>query len=147
MYMVVLTLIASLVITSTLSAYIKKVDNNILCSYVYCMIFLLIVPTITTTDPSIGALNGENVTFVCIPSDSDIEMLWTYETVNGNRGNVTVGNLMSRFLSDSPLLHRLVLLNATYSDAGIYQCIPRGPIGDVVSEQTRLNVLPSKVMH
>ena len=106
---------------------------------------LFIAPTITTVNPNIGILNGENVTFVCVPSDLDIEIFWTYETKDGSRGTVTVANVSeSRFLSHSPLLHRLVLSNATYGDAGIYRCIPQGPIGEVVSETITLNVLSSK---
>ena len=130
--------------------YIKKVDNIRTNTFMYvcCVIFLLIVPTITTISPSIGVLNGENVTIACIPSDPDIEMFWVYETADGSRDSVTVANVsVTRFLSDSPLLHRLVLPNATYSDAGTYQCVAQGLIGSVVRKLTRLNVLPSKFMH
>ena len=130
--------------------FIKKVDNIHTNTFYVRMLcdFLLIVPTITTISPSIGVLNGENVTIACIPSDPDIEMFWVYETTDGSRGSVTVTNVsVTRFLSDSPLLHRLVLPNATYSDAGTYRCVPQGPIGSVVSELTRLNVLPSKLMN
>ena len=107
-------------------------------------ICISIVPTVTTGSSSIGILSGENVTFECLPSDPDIELYWRYQT-NGNRGNITIDSISeTRFLSELPLLHQLILPNATINDGGIYECVAQEPFSSIASETIVLDVLPGK---
>ena len=108
-------------------------------------ICISIVPTVTTSSSSIGILSGENVTFECLPSDPDIELYWRYRTRDGSRRTITVDSISeTRFLSESPLLHRLILPNTTVNDEGTYECIAQGPFSSIASDTIELNVLPGK---
>ena len=107
------------------------------------MIYISIVPTITTRSLNIGFLSGENVTLECLSSDPDIELFWIYRTRDGNRGNITIDSISeTRFLSDSPLLHRLTLPSATVSDSGVYTCVAQEPFSSIATAAITLNVLP-----
>ena len=95
-------------------------------------------------------LSGESVEFTCTPSDDTLEMYWTYET-NSGIDNVTVDSIsQTKFLSDSLLLHQLLLPIAAVNDTGNYTCIVRGPPGNnivmisQVSQTISLNVSPGK---
>ena len=74
-------------------------------------------------------LSGETITFECMPSNSDdhgVELFWTYETISG-RGTIKTENIsQSQFLSNSSLLHRLILPIANVNDTGNYSCIVSG---------------------
>ena len=108
-------------------------------------ICISIVPTVTTGSSSIGILSGKNVTFECLPSDPDIELYWRYQTNDGNRGTITVDSISeTRFLSESSLLHQLILPNATINDGGIYECVAQEPFSSIASDTIELNVLPGK---
>ena len=91
-------------------------------------------------------MSGQNVTFGCTPSDDDIELYWTYQTVNSD-GTVTSTNIsQSKYLTESSLFHHLILPIATVNDTGLYTCIVRGSSGgDVaVSQAISLTVLPGE---
>ena len=90
--------------------------------------------------------SGQTFTFVCAPSDDNIELYWTYQTVNNN-GTVTSTNIsQSKYLTQSSLFHHLILPIATVNDTGIYTCIVRGSsYGNLAVSQTiSLTVLPGK---
>lgn len=109
------------------------------------MICISIVPTVTTRSSNIGILSRENVTFECLSSDPNIELFWTYQTNDGNSGTITISNISeTRFLSDSPLLHRLTLPNATVSDEGSYRCVAQEPFSRIANASIALNILPGK---
>ena len=106
--------------------------------YTYTALF------IDTPSDNITAPSGQNVTFGCTPSNDDIELYWTYQTVDSD-GTVTYTNLsQSKYLAESPLFHHLILPIATVNDAGNYTCIVRGlSDSDVTFSQTiSLTVLP-----
>ena len=86
-----------------------------------------------------------------MPSNSDdpnVELFWTYETVSG-RGTIKTDNIsQSQFLSNSSLLHQLMLPIATINDTGIYSCNVSGLDGDRrVSQTISLTVTPGKYPH
>ena len=80
--------------------------------------------------------------------DPDVELFWTYETVIG-RGTIKTDNIsQSQFLSNSSLLHQLILPIATINDTGNYSCIVSGLRGDRrVSQAISLTVAPGKYPH
>ena len=98
--------------------------------------------------PSVNntVMSGQTFTFVCVPSDDNFELYWTYQTVNNN-GTVTSTNIsQSKYLTQSSLFHHLILPIATVNDTGIYTCIVRGSsYGNLAVSQTiSLTVLPGK---
>ena len=101
--------------------------------YTYTVLF------INTSSDNITAMSGENVTLKCIPSVDDIELYWTYQTVN-NDGTVTSTNIsQSKYLTQSSLFHHLTLPIATVNDTGHYTCIVRGSFdSDVMFSETIL---------
>ena len=108
------------------------------------MIFTIyLVPTLTADPVSNEFLSGETITLGCMPSASDIELYWTYDTDSGG-GNITTDTLSrSPFLSNSPLLHQLILPIAIVSATGNYSCVipePRGEISQTIS----FTVIPGK---
>lgn len=106
--------------------------------------FICIGPTLTASNLTIGVISGETITFECIPSDPDLELYWTYETID-SFGSVTVDNISeSKFLTESSLLHQLILPNATVNDTGTYRCVIQMPPGDsvIISETVSLTVIP-----
>ena len=106
--------------------------------------FICIEPTLTASNLAIAILSGETVTFECIPSDPDLGLYWTYETID-NFGSVIADNISeSKFLTKSSLLHQLILPNATVNDTGTYRCVIQMPPGDntVISETISLTVIP-----
>lgn len=90
-------------------------------------------------------LSGETVVFECNSSDPNVELYWRYQTNDGN-GSVTIDTIsQSRFLSESPQLHQLILPIASVSDTGNYTCVVQGPLQDgIISQTISLNVLPGK---
>ena len=87
--------------------------------YTYTVLF------INTSSDNITALSGQNVTLKCASSDDDIELYWTYQTVNTN-GTVTSTNIsQSKYLKESSLFHHLILPVATVNDTGLYTCTMR----------------------
>ena len=91
-------------------------------------------------------MSGQNITFECTPSDDDIELYWTYQTVNTD-GTVTSTNISkSKYLTESSLFHHLTLPITTVSDTGLYTCIVRGSSdSDVrVSQTISMTVLPGE---
>ena len=91
-------------------------------------------------------MSGENVTLKCMPSLDDIELYWTYQTVNSD-GTVTSTNIsQSKYLTQSSLFHHLILPIATVNDTGLYTCIMRGSSDNnvTVSQTILLTVLPGK---
>ena len=91
-------------------------------------------------------MSGQTFTFVCAPSDNDVELYWTYQTVNSN-GTVTSTNIsQSKYMTESSLFHHLMLPMATVNDTGLYTCIVRGSSDNnvTVSQTISLTVLPGK---
>ena len=91
-------------------------------------------------------MSGQTFTFVCAPSDNDVELYWTYQTVNSN-GTVTSTNVsQSKYMAQSSLFHHLILPIATVNDTGLYTCIVRGSYDNnvIVSQTISLNVSPGK---
>ena len=104
--------------------------------------------SIDTPNDNVTASSGQNVIFECTPSDDDIKLYWTYQTVNTN-GTVTSTNIsQSIYLTNSPLFHRLTLPIATINDTGYYTCfVQEFSEGNVTFSQTfsqtiSLTVLP-----
>ena len=99
---------------------------------------------INTPSGNITAPSGQNVTFGCTPSDDDIELYWTYQTVDSD-GTVTTTNIsQSKYLTESLLVHHLILPIATVNDTGNYTCIVRGFSDSDVSQTISLTVLPGE---
>ena len=74
------------------------------------------------------------MTFTCTPYDDNIE----------------IDNLFqSKFISESPLLHQLILPIATINDTGNYTCIiQRNSENSTIASQTiSLTVLPGNQLH
>ena len=87
------------------------------CCFIYIALF------INTPSDNTTALSGQDVTLRCVPSDNDIELYWTYQTVNTD-GTVTSTNMsQSKYLTNSSLFHHLTLPIATVNDTGLYTCI------------------------
>ena len=103
----------------------KFVSSFKLARYMF-LTFYVAVPSVETPSLNIKSLNGETVVFKCTPSDANLELYWEFET-NNVTGIVTTGDILqSKFLSESPLLHQLILPIATVTDTGNYTCIVRG---------------------
>ena len=101
-----------------------------------------------TPSLNIESLNGETVVFKCIPSDANLELYWEFET-NNVTGIVTTGDILqSKFLSESPLLHQLILPIATVTDTGNYTCIVRGYSSNNIqaSQTVSLTVIAGKYL-
>ena len=108
--------------------------------------FINSVPSLRVTSANIEILNGKAVVFQCTPSDDNLELYWKYQTSYAS-GIVASNDIsQSKFLSESPLLHQLILPVATENDTGNYTCIVQGYYGnDVLIHQTvSLTVLPGK---
>ena len=91
-------------------------------------------------------MSGQTFSFVCEPSDNDVELYWTYQTVNSN-GTVTSTNVsQSKYMTQSSLFRHLMLPMATVNDTGLYTCIVRGYYDNnvTVSQTISLTVLPGK---
>ena len=115
------------------------------CNLFVCL-FVCIEVSITIDSQYVGIVSGENVTLECIPSHPDVELYWSYQTADGI-GTVRINDVSElKFISDSPLLHQLVLPNASASDTGNYSCHVQTPLGvDIMVSQTiTLTVLPGK---
>ena len=87
------------------------------------------------------------MTFTCTPYDDNLELFWIYITEDNDFGSIEIDNLFqSKFLSESPLLHQLILPIATINDTGNYTCIVKRSSGDstIVSQTISLTVLPGK---
>ena len=70
-------------------------------------------------------MSGQTFTFVCVPSDDNVELYWTYQIVNSD-GTVTSTNIsQSKYLTQSSLFHHLILPIATVNDTGLYTCTMR----------------------
>ena len=103
-----------------------------------------------TTLESIVTLSEDTVTFKCQPSIScrDIHRTWTYTTAGGSGSLTTLEDVdQSRFQSQSPSLHQLVLLNATVSDEGNYTCIVKSSDNAIIFNHTvSLTVIPGNLV-
>ena len=87
--------------------------------------FTFTAPSVNSSSVNITALNGQNINLRCTPFDDDIELYWTYQTVNTN-GTVTSTNIsQSKYLKESSLFHHLILPVATVNDTGLYTCTMR----------------------
>ena len=99
---------------------------------------------------SIVTLSEDNVTFKCQPSIScrDIHRIWTYTTVGGSGSLTTLEEVnQSRFQSQSPSLHQLVLLNATVNDEGNYTCFVKSSDNAIIFNHTiSLTVIPGNLV-
>ena len=114
------------------------------------LFFSLAVPTITTTNV-IEVLNGERVTLECLPSNSNLNITWRYETINGDSGEIAFqfdegdgDGRNSIFSIPSSNLHQIIIPVADVADTGSYTCIIQGPPGDseMISETISLTVEP-----
>ena len=95
---------------------------------------------------NIMSLNGETVVFKCTPSNANLELYWEFNT-SEDTGIVTADDILqSKFLSDSPLLHQLILPITTVNDTGNYTCIVRGYSSNNMqaSQTVSLTVLAGK---
>ena len=108
------------------------------------------MPTITTTNEII-VLSGESVTLECLPSNSDLEFVWYYETANDSgpisfqsEGDEDPVPLPLQFSIPSRNLYQIILPVADITDTGNYTCIIQGPPDDnvVISETISLTVEP-----
>ena len=90
-------------------------------------------------------LSGETLVFECMLSHpDDIELFWTYQTNDGN-GSITIDTIsQSRFLSESSLLHQLILPITTAGDTGNYSCVVRAPLGVNIYRTIEVNISPGK---
>ena len=89
-------------------------------------------------------MSGQTFSFVCEPSDNDVELYWIYQTVNSN-GTVTSTNIsQSKYMTQSSLFHHLILPIATINDTGLYTCIVQGSSygNTMISKAASLTVVP-----
>ena len=87
---------------------------------------IVAVPSVETPSLNIKSLNGETVVFECTPSNVNLELSWEFKTSNATDIVTAADIFQSKFLSESPLLHQLILPIATVADTGNYTCIVRG---------------------
>lgn len=92
-------------------------------------------------------MNGQSVSFECVPSHDNIELYWTYQTNTGKSIVTTTNISQSKFLTESLLLHQLTLPVATVSDTGNYTCIVQASSGNnvMISQTISLTVLPGMI--
>ena len=98
--------------------------HNIIC----------LVPSIQVTAQSITILEGQSITFSCIPTPDDLMVNWTMDSDS-------IDSSENINLSPEHLQHSLTIRNAVMQDSGEYIC---SIVGFAITKTIRLNVVQGK---
>ena len=106
---------------------------------------------VQATVEAIVTLSEDSVNLECKPyiSCQDVYRIWTYTTAGGSGNLTTLEDVdQSRFQSQSPSLHQLILPNVTVSDEGNYTCVVRSFDNAVIFNHTiSLTVIPGTSLY
>ena len=107
---------------------------------------LISVPTLTPVQSTVLSLEGENVTFTCRPSDSQVALVWEY--IPQDQFNNEPRELSSSepdYIYDSELRHSVTLIRTQQGNGeGMYRCYISGNINNPPFGEIVVNILQSK---
>lgn len=105
---------------------------------------------VQTTVESVLTFSENSVTLECQPyiSCRDIHRTWTYTTAGGSGSLTTLEDVdRSRFQTQSPSLHQLILPNAAVNDEGNYSCVVKSFDNVIIFNHTiSLTVTPGNLL-
>ena len=95
---------------------------------------ICLVPSIQVTAQSITILEGQSITFSCIPTPGDLMVNWTMDSDS-------IGSFENISLSPEHLQHSLTIRNAIMQYSGEYVC---NIVDFAIAKTIRLNVIQGK---